>query len=326
MFEYLRAFAGHLFPSYPAVFKSDFSLAESVSRLRSCTRRNALSSLFAESAAGPVTESRVRLQRIVPMFGNSFKPVFIGAFDQEEGRVFLRGRFTLFAATKIFMAMWFSFVAVWTTLACYTVVCAVAKGDEGFVLAFPLVGVTFFVVGVAFVRGGWWLSRHDIPYLEATIEGALKRGDNPGFGTRSVQPSVPPNESRPGFPVRWTAVVVFVTVWNLLLALDGFVPWREPKPPGPFVLLALGTAFVGALVLRRSPIVQRLVMKPGRSVNEIAHALILLQVIFGFLLIGFGLFSVLGRPGPLSRLPDCCAYEQEKIGRNSSQSRSRPFR
>ena len=95
-----------LFGSVPVQFPSDFPLAESVARLRARTKRSVFLSLFERSAAGPVTESRVLLQRVIPFFGNSFKPVFVGAFTQSHGRVVLEGRFTMLLFTKVFMTIW----------------------------------------------------------------------------------------------------------------------------------------------------------------------------------------------------------------------------
>jgi hypothetical protein len=74
-----------LFGNVPVQFPSEFPLSESVARLRARTKRSVFVSLFERSAAGPVTGSRVRLQRVIPLFGNSFKPIFV----ERHGRVVL---------------------------------------------------------------------------------------------------------------------------------------------------------------------------------------------------------------------------------------------
>jgi len=112
-----------------------------------------------------------------------------------------------------------------------------------------------------------------------------------GFRPSAVRASRP---HRQGIPVRWTTLVAIVAIWNALFLLDGFVPWSAPKSPGPFVLLAICIVFAGALALQRSATVQSWVMKPGRSVTEIASAVTLVQVISGLMLIGFTLFHFLG--------------------------------
>ena len=173
---------GALYGDVPASFPSFFPLTESVARLRARTGRSVFSSLFHESAVGPVSASRVRLQRVIPLFGNSFKPVFVGAFRHDHGRVVLEGRFTMFLFSKIFMTIWLAFALVWTMLAVGIVVARwphvpAREGERVLAGLVPLLGIGFFVLGIAFVRGCWWLSRRDIPYLAAVIQAALSPED-----------------------------------------------------------------------------------------------------------------------------------------------------
>jgi hypothetical protein len=58
-----------------------------VTRLQAATRRSAFGVLGQQAAAGPVGESRVRLQRVIPMVGNSFKPFFLGRFEARDDGV-----------------------------------------------------------------------------------------------------------------------------------------------------------------------------------------------------------------------------------------------
>jgi len=167
-----------LFGNVPVRFPSEFPLSESVARLRARTKRSVFVSLFERSAAGPVTESRVRLQRVIPFFGNSFKPIFVGAFTQRHGRVVLEGRFTMFLFSKVFMTIWLSFALVWAILAEFVVLRTVSKdpgrlGEGAMALSFPLVGLVFFAAGIGFIRGCWWLSRNDMAYLASVIRSAL---------------------------------------------------------------------------------------------------------------------------------------------------------
>jgi hypothetical protein len=160
-----------LFGNVPVQFPSDFPLSESAARLRARTKRSVFVSLFERSAAGPVTESRVRLQRVIPFFGNSFKPIFVGAFTQRHGRVVLQGRFTMFLFSKVLMTIWLSFALVWAILAEFL---SVAHDGPK---SLPLVGFVFFAAGIGFIRGCWWLSRNDMAYLTSVIRSALSPGD-----------------------------------------------------------------------------------------------------------------------------------------------------
>ena len=177
----IKRFFDFLYSDIPASFTSDFPLTVSVERLRERTNRTVFSALLRQAAVGPVTESRVRLQRVIPLFGNSFKPIFVGRFERIEGRVVLRGRFTMFLFSKIFMTLWLAFARFWTTIAAAAVLETVTRKDVTFQddpmkLFSPLIGVVFFLVGIAFVRGCWWLSRGDIAFLTSVIQNALTQG------------------------------------------------------------------------------------------------------------------------------------------------------
>lgn len=168
-----------LFGHVPLELRSAFPLQESIERLKTATKRSVFSTLFCEAAVGCVTARRVRLQRVKPMFGNSFKPVFVGRFVEVGGTVILRGQFTMFLFSKVFMSVWLGFALLWTILAAMA---ALGAGrtpnapETHHSLAatlFPIIGIAFFLVGVAFLRFCWWLSRGDIGYLKTTMVRAL---------------------------------------------------------------------------------------------------------------------------------------------------------
>jgi hypothetical protein len=75
-----------LYGSRPAEFVSHYSLQESVEKLRAVTARSMFPSLTKQSAVGTVAEHKVRLQRVIPMVRNSFKPFFFGHFEFGTGK------------------------------------------------------------------------------------------------------------------------------------------------------------------------------------------------------------------------------------------------
>ena len=173
----IKRFFDFLYSDIPANFTSDFPPTVSVERLRECTKRTVFSALLRQAAVGPVTESRVRLQRVIPLFGNSFKPIFVGRFERIDGRVVLRGRFTMFLFSKIFMTLWLAVALFWTIVAAVAALQTVTESHEDPMKHFfPLIGVLFFLAGIAFVRGCWWLSRGDIAFLTSVIQKALTQG------------------------------------------------------------------------------------------------------------------------------------------------------
>jgi len=88
-----------------------------------------------------------------------------------------------------------------------------------------------------------------------------------------------------GIPIRWSAILVAIAVWNALILLDvsrssGLIP-----QPGPFCLLALLLAFVLSVGALRSSKLQQWILKPGRSINEIGAFLRLSAFTSGIMLI-----------------------------------------
>src|SRR5215469_18474481 len=97
-------------------FQSAFGLGESVDRLKAATRRSVFVSMARQAAVGRVSAERVVLQRVIPMFGNSFKPFFVGRFIERDGRVFLVGQFRMLWLVRVFMTFWFGMIALMAVL------------------------------------------------------------------------------------------------------------------------------------------------------------------------------------------------------------------
>ena len=166
-----------LFGGIPARFTSAYSLEESVERLRSATKRSPFRGLFKEAAVGKVSEQKVSLQRVVPFFGNSFKPIFKGGFEREANGIVLEGQFTKFLVTKVFSAFWFGFGTLWTLLSCFFSLGTALMPSETptlyVTIFFPLIGIGMLAAGYLLERMAWQWSRGDIEYLSAVISQAL---------------------------------------------------------------------------------------------------------------------------------------------------------
>jgi hypothetical protein len=140
----------------------------------------------------------VRLQRVIPMVGNSFKPFFIGRFELRDGQLVLAGNFTMPLIVKVFMTVWFGAIGVF---ACTALLGARSEGPKaGFFVFQPFV---MLGTGLALVAVGKWFARNDVVWLPKVIEGALA---SPGRGELVVPIShseaddraVPPHSQRDG--------------------------------------------------------------------------------------------------------------------------------
>jgi hypothetical protein len=165
----LRWFVRLLYESTPAEFRSAYGLSESVERLRAATKRSVFSALGEAAAVGKVSETVVRLQRVIPMVRNSFKPFFVGRFEIRDGVTVLTGRFSMLTAAKIFMTFWFGMTFVFAA--------GVLLGKLSSDKPFPsfLVFQPFLMIGfgIALVAAGKWFARNDAAWLSKVIEGAL---------------------------------------------------------------------------------------------------------------------------------------------------------
>jgi hypothetical protein len=240
-----------LYESTPAEFRSAFGLEESVGRLRAATKRSVFSALSETAAVGKVSETSVRLQRVIPMFGNSFKPFFLGRFQSIEGKVVLVGRFTMLPAMKAFMTFWFGMV----TLISIGLLIGSTKPVLGLAALAPFAMIAAALAMVAF---GKWLARNDAVWLSEVIEGALK---SPGAAARGA--TVPLDPAAVPLTLKWAAIFLaasgvmagFSGLMMAQLPLQASAGARPPFPPsGHWPLVYAALVFALALgVWRRRP-------------------------------------------------------------------------
>jgi hypothetical protein len=158
-----------LYESTPAEFRSAYGIAESVERLGAATKRSVFAAFGETTAVGKVSEKFVRLQRVIPMVGNSFKPFFTGRFEVRDGVTVLAGRFGMLVWAKVFMTFWLGLMGLFAV--------GVLLGGlkpQGpratFFLWQPFLMLGF---GVALVWVGKWFARNDVAWLSGVIGAAL---------------------------------------------------------------------------------------------------------------------------------------------------------
>lgn len=238
--------------SAPVEFESDYSLDKSVERLRAATRRSALF-VTSEVAAGTVSESRVSLCRVIPMFQNSFKPFFVGRFERRGGKVVLRGRFVMQGFVRAFFVFWMGM----TSLMC--VVGTVAALRDSKALPFPMTTAAMLLFGLGLLRLGGWLSRNDPAWLSVAIRTALAAPDRAQpSGTTPSSVVAPLQAGRPNLILVASAVTLLWGVLGLVSAVTGIQSYqgagshavishypdmRERYAAGAFAVLALLLSF-----------------------------------------------------------------------------------
>jgi len=158
-----------LYDSTPAEFLSAYGLTESVERLSAATKRSVFSALAETIAVGKVSEKIVRLQRVIPMVGNSFKPFFIGHFEVRGDVTVLIGKFTMLPLAKVFMSFWFGMCGLFAG----AVLVGGFKPQVPNAMFFLLQPFLMIGGGIALVAAGKWFARNDAAWLSELIATAL---------------------------------------------------------------------------------------------------------------------------------------------------------
>jgi len=200
-----------LFQSIPAEFISEYSLEESIERLRGVVKWSVFQALFQEAAVGRVSKRRVSIRRDIPLVGNPYKPHFIGKFECKSGQVFLTGVFTFGLLPRMFMAIWFGFLGIF----CLMVLGKSPPNAELMLLAVAGIGGA----GLGFMHFANWLSRHDIAWLSSLIGHALSRENATELDT-SARPCVQTRHSGTSMNV-FKVLVFFSALIVLTSAVTG---------------------------------------------------------------------------------------------------------
>jgi hypothetical protein len=158
-----------LYDSTPAEFRSAYRIAESVERLSAATKRSVFSALGETTAVGKVSEKVVRLQRVIPMVGNSFKPFFIGHFEVRGEETVLIGQFTMLPLVKVFMSFWFGMCGLFAG----AMLLGGLKPQGPNATIFLLQPFLMICGGIALVAAGKWFARNDAAWLSERIASAL---------------------------------------------------------------------------------------------------------------------------------------------------------
>jgi hypothetical protein len=164
-----RWFVRLLFDSTPAEFRSAYGLAESVERLSAATKRSVFSALGETTAVGKVSEKAVRLQRVIPMVGNSFKPFFIGHFEVRSDVTVLSGKFTMLPLVKVFMSFWFGMIILISGV----MLLGASRPQGPKATLFVLQPLLMIGAGIIVVVAGKWFARNDTAWLSERISTAL---------------------------------------------------------------------------------------------------------------------------------------------------------
>jgi hypothetical protein len=251
--------SGLLYESAPAEFRSTYGVDESVQRLSAVTSRWGFS-LGETQAVGRVSADSVRLQRVIPMVRNGFKPFFVGRFEIRDGVTVLTGHFGMSAFAKAFTTLWLAMAALFTI----GFLAADFSSKNSATVWLPIFPLLMLVAGLGFVRLGKWFARNDVAWLSGVITQALSASVVPvpqrpetdvaavAFSLKGVALVLAASSVMTGVAAAFTGARVLPIHWQAAYAIAELVlavgVWRRQPWAWWAGFLALGMAVVTSLL------------------------------------------------------------------------------
>ena len=152
-----------LFATTEVAFESDYSLAESVQRLQD------VSQALSPAIRGTVAEIYVSIHRADPPVRQDFRPWFFGRFHTKDGRVVLRGGYSMHDGAKAFVGLWLLGCAFALLVGTFAALEGTAPP------ALPLVPLGLLAAGMLVVWLGRKATRDDPAWISEVISHTLKR-------------------------------------------------------------------------------------------------------------------------------------------------------
>ena len=156
----------------PARFEARCSVDEAIRRLDDIVEPSRLGSPFQQHIFGRVTRDGVYLERVTPLFKNSWRPAVEGRFEVARGVTVLVGSFGLSKSTRRFMKLFVAFGFLWTIGAGWSVL---AHPQPELPVWFPFAGIGIACVGVAMSKVFAAASAGDVEWLSTKVSEQLDR-------------------------------------------------------------------------------------------------------------------------------------------------------
>jgi hypothetical protein len=122
----------------------------------------------------------------------------------------------------------------------------------------------------------------------------IKRIEQTGFLTNnsplptSAETEILNSQSKGGFPIKLTAIIIFAIVWNIFFILDliNFLTGdKQSSPLGTGALVALSFAFMTGVLILTVERFKRLILKEGRTLNDIKTFVYFMLFICGLMIL-----------------------------------------
>lgn len=164
----MKKISDFLYGSEPLKLQFDMPIETATERLNANVHKSSFMPASAERMEGNVDTEHVEIERVIPLVGNAFKPVFVGKFSEEGGKTILTGVFRFHRFVQVFMTFWFGITTLWLITVSIN-----ALSTASNTWYFPLYGLMMLAMGVGMVKIGKWFSRNDRQWLKEHISHAI---------------------------------------------------------------------------------------------------------------------------------------------------------
>jgi len=134
----------------------------------------------------------------------------------------------------------------------------------------------------------FWTTKNPEWVIAQIVETGFLNKDN--IRTSSHNPEIESLQKSGASPIKKSAGIVGVVIWNLLFLID-IVPFllgkTEGFPAGKGMLAAFALLFTSALLSIISPGFRKLILKPGRLPDDIKRTAIFTMIVAAILFISF---------------------------------------
>lgn len=163
----IKKYFRYIFIGESALFEIDCTIEEALEKLKKRVKKSVLQS--DDGFYGNIEKDKIVINKFTPFISNSFYIYFIGAFEEINGKTYLKGSFRLIRLSLFLMAMWFfitGFMLYNTAGSCFE-----SSGCNMGGIVFTLIFIFF---GIFLLFFGMFLSRNNPKEISKMIQDTLK--------------------------------------------------------------------------------------------------------------------------------------------------------
>ena len=157
-----------LFKETPFQVATGLSPRETERRIKDETSRFVNPFLMSQRLVGRIKDHSIEIGLHRPIASNAFVPIFVGLIKLSDGQTIVTGVFRVHKFTRIFMVVWFGFLAFWSVFGIPVGLIMLIAGEPDGAL-FVFVPIVMFIGGIGLVKFGAMIGEKDQAIIKSKI-------------------------------------------------------------------------------------------------------------------------------------------------------------